>query len=130
MTRSVPEWIGKTDDAKIPQKVLVRVFDRHSGMCHISGRRIRAGERWECDHVIALCNGGQHRESNLAPALTDTHKVKTAVDVAEKAKVYRKRAAHLGLMPAKQKINSPGFAKRVRTHAGRPPVRRALPAAQ
>jgi 5-methylcytosine-specific restriction endonuclease McrA len=101
MTRSVPEWIGKTDDAKIPQKVRVRVFDRHSGMCHINGRRIRAGERWECDHVIALCNGGQHRESNLAPALTDTHKIKTAADVAEKAKVYRKRAAHLGIKTRK-----------------------------
>lgn len=99
MTRSTPEWIGKTHDAAIPPRVRVRVFDRHGGTCHLSGRRIRAGEAWDCDHIIALANGGEHRENNLAPALKAPHREKTRADVAEKAVVYRKRAKHLGVMP-------------------------------
>ena len=97
MTRSTPEWKGKTDDAAIPPRVRVRVFDRHNGRCHLTGRRIRAGEAWDCDHIVALVNGGEHRESNLAPALKAPHREKTKADIAEKAGVYRKRTKHLGI---------------------------------
>lgn len=124
MTRSVPEWIGKNDDDAIPPRVRLRIFERLRGVCHLSGRVIRPGEPWDCDHIVALCNGGQHRESNLAPALRAPHKEKTAADVAEKAKNYRVRKNHLGLKRPGQKIKSAGFPKRARTHAGRPPVRR------
>lgn len=101
MTRSVPEWIGKTDDDPIPPRVRLRIFERHRGICHRSGRHIRPGEAWDCDHVIALVNGGMHRESNLAPILADAHKDKTKEDLILKSKVYRKRAAHLGIKPKK-----------------------------
>ena len=97
MSRTVNEWIGNTPDAPIPPRVRLRVFERHSGICHISGRVIRAGEPWDCDHVKALVNGGEHRESNLAPALKAKHKEKTAKDVAEKSMLYRKRSSHLGI---------------------------------
>lgn len=99
MTRSVEEWIGKTDDTPIPPRVKARVFEAHGGRCHISGRKIGAGNPWDCDHVIALINGGEHRESNLAPALRDKHREKTAEDVAIKSKVARMRAKHLGVWP-------------------------------
>jgi 5-methylcytosine-specific restriction protein A len=33
MTREVPEWIGATDDAAIPARVRVRVFERYEGRC-------------------------------------------------------------------------------------------------
>ena len=111
--RSVEEWKGKTYDAAIPPRVRVRVFDRHGGICHLSGRRIRAGEAWDCDHIIALANGGEHRENNLAPALKAAHREKTKADVAEKAIVYRKRAKHIGVeLRSGPKIQSRGFAKR------------------
>ena len=111
MTRTVKEWKGKTPDSKIPPRVKLRVWETHKGVCHISGRRIAAGEPWECDHVVALINGGEHREANLAPALRDKHREKTADDVAEKAKVARKAKANLGLKPAPAKpIQSAGFA--------------------
>lgn len=97
MTRSVPEWIGKSHDTPIPPRVRLRVFERHNGICHLSGRKIRPGEEWDCDHIIAIANGGGNRESNLAPAIRDKHREKTAEDVAEKATVYRKRAKHLGI---------------------------------
>jgi 5-methylcytosine-specific restriction enzyme A len=111
MTRTVKEWKGKTPDSKIPPRVRLRVFEAHKGVCHISGRKIAAGEPWECDHVVALINGGEHREANLAPALRDKHREKTAADVAEKATVARKAKAHLGIKPVPAKtIQSAGFA--------------------
>lgn len=111
MTRTVKEWRGKTPDSKIPPRVRLRIFETHKGVCHISGRKIAAGEPWECDHIIALINGGEHREANLAPALRDKHKAKTADDVKEKAIVARKAKANLGLKPAPANpIKSAGFA--------------------
>jgi hypothetical protein len=111
LMRSTSEWIGKTDDAKIPDYVRLRVFSRHNGICHISKRRIRPGEHWDCDHVTALCNGGEHRERNLAPALCEPHRRKTADDRAEKARVDRKSKYHLGITKPKRKMQSGGFAK-------------------
>ena len=99
--RSVPEWIAKSDDAAIPPRVRLRIFEAHGGRCHISGRLIRAGEPWDCDHIVALVNGGQHRESNLAPALRDKHREKTADDVREKSIVRRKAMKSLGIAPKK-----------------------------
>jgi len=97
MTRSVPEWIGATPDAPIPPRIRRRVFERADGICHISGRKITAADVWDCDHIVALCNGGEHRERNLAPALRDKHRAKTAEDVATKSKTARVRNKHLGI---------------------------------
>lgn len=96
MARSVDEWIGKTDDDSPPPRVRVRVFERYGGRCHLSGRMIRPGDEWDLDHVTALINGGENRESNLAPALRDAHRAKTAEDVAAKSKVARIKAKHIG----------------------------------
>ena len=109
--RAVPEWIGKHDDERVPDRVRLRIYERCEGRCHISGRKIQAGEAWELDHIVALANGGQHRESNLAPALKDKHREKTKEDVAVKSKTYRMRAKHLGLMKPKRKIASRGFQR-------------------
>lgn len=101
--RTTKEWIGKTDDAKVPGYVRLRVFDAYAGICHISGRKIRAGEKWELEHVIALCNGGEHRETNLAPALADPHKEKTKLDRRERKITQRKRKKYLGIKPQKSR---------------------------
>lgn len=95
--REVPEWKGKSDDSAIPPRVRLRVFSRHNGICHLSGRRIQAGDAWDLDHVVALANGGTHSELNLRPALRGKHREKTALDVAEKAKNDRVRKRHLGI---------------------------------
>lgn len=110
--RSVPEWIGATPDTAVPPRVKLRVFERHGGICHLTGRKIMAGEAWDLDHKTALINGGEHRESNLAPALRDKHREKTAEDVKLKGKVARTRAKHLGIWPKGPKIQGRGFQKR------------------
>lgn len=95
--RSTEEWVGSSPDQKVPDRVKLRVFERHGGICHISGRKIQAGEAWELEHVKALSLGGSHRESNFAPALKSAHKKKTAEDRKAKAKSDRIRKKHLGI---------------------------------
>jgi 5-methylcytosine-specific restriction endonuclease McrA len=95
--RSVPEWIGKTDDTPVPPRVKLRVFNKHEGRCYLSGRKIMVGEEWQAEHIIALANGGENRESNLAPALVAPHKDKTRADRREQKKINAKRKAHLGI---------------------------------
>lgn len=82
MSRSVPLWVGATDDAPVPPRVRLRIFEREGGKCWITGRKIRPGEAWELDHRIALVNGGRHAEDNLFPALKDAHREKTKGDEA------------------------------------------------
>src|SRR5215469_5550332 len=102
--RSIPEWIGKSDDDRIPDRVRVRVFARHNGRCHCCGRLILVGEAWELDHVIAIANGGEHRESNLKPILTEHHRNKTRLDTAIKSKSYAVRRKILGLKKPKRPL--------------------------
>ena len=95
--RTTPEWVGSTDDARVPPRVRLRIFNAHSGVCYLSGRKIMPADKWELEHKTALCNGGEHRESNLAPALVAPHKEKTKSDVKLKAKIDRIRKRHLGI---------------------------------
>lgn len=94
--RTVPEWVAKHPDQKVPPRVRLRVFEAHGGVCALSGRKIMPGDAWELDHKQALANGGEHREKNLQPVLAAAHKAKTAQDVAQKAKDRRVRAKHVG----------------------------------
>lgn len=120
--RSVPEWIGKTPDAKVPDHVRLRIFRAHDGRCHLTGRKITASDAWDLDHVVALINGGEHRESNLAPALRDKHREKTVEDV--KAKAHGDRAAKrlLGIRPP-SRLKGPGFPKRPPQRTATRPLR-------
>ena len=98
MTRAVPEWIGATPDTKIPDRVKVRVFDRNGGICQCGcTRKIRSGDKWETDHIVAIINGGENRESNLQTLLDVCHDIKSKADVATKSETYDMRARHLGL---------------------------------
>jgi 5-methylcytosine-specific restriction protein A len=105
MSRSVAEWIGKTDDSAIPPRIRLRVFERDSGICQCGCEMvIFPGDKWETDHLVALINGGENREANLRTMLAKHHKLKTAQDVAEKAKVNRKKASHLGIKRRRRTI--------------------------
>jgi 5-methylcytosine-specific restriction enzyme A len=113
MSRKLPEWVGKTDDSPVPPRVRLRVYERFGGRCYLSSRLIRAGDDWDCDHIVALCNGGTHRESNLAPVLRELHQEKTAEDVKLKSTDRRKRMKHLGIHGKKRKMGYRKFDGRV-----------------
>ena len=93
--RSVPEWVGATPDTPIPDRVKLRVWDRKQGRCHKCGRKIGPCEQRTFEHVIALINGGQNRESNLDLTCSWCLPVKNAEDVAIKSDVYQKRRKHI-----------------------------------
>lgn len=95
--RSVDEWIGKNDDATVPPRVRLRVFERYNGICQLSQRKIMAGDAWDLDHVKALWRGGEHRESNLHPVLKQPHREKSAEEQSIQAKCDRIRKKHLGI---------------------------------
>ncbi len=117
MSRTVKEWIGKTDDIKAPPRVRQRVFDAHGGTCHICKLPIKVGESWQADHVKALVNGGANSEANLAPAHGHCHVGKSRLDLKEKAKVAAVRGKHIGAIKPKQSIPSPPKAEKP---AGKP----------
>ncbi len=110
MPRTVQPWVGKTDDAKVPAHVRLRIFTNSGGVCHISGRKIAPGEKWELEHLRPLSEGGAHCESNLRPALVEPHKAKTAEEARRRAKADRAKLAHIGAAePPRNPIKSRGF---------------------
>jgi 5-methylcytosine-specific restriction endonuclease McrA len=97
--RTTDEWRGATADSAIPPRVRLRVWDACGGRCAICARKLRAPDRWDLDHKVALVNGGEHREGNLQVACSWCHAEKTAADVAEKARTAAVRKRHLGIRP-------------------------------
>lgn len=106
MARPVKEWIGKHHGVNIPPWVRLRVFDRDGGICHLCKLPIKTGETWQADHVVALINGGEHRETNLAPAHSHCHVGKSAQDLREKAKVAKVRGKHTGAVRPSSKLST------------------------
>lgn len=132
MARARPEWIGDTDDQRAPPRVRQRIFDDCGGKCHICGVVI-VGKKWALDHVTALINGGENRQSNLKPVHIACHAEKTRADVAEKARIAAKRRAHLRIVADGPKMQGAQFpktskaARRQQVAAAKLPVPRARP---
>lgn len=99
MTRAVPEWIGKTDDTPPPARVKRRILERHGWLCYLTKIDLRAVKASDIqfDHIKAIINGGENRESNLAPAWKPAHAAKTRKDVAEKSRIAGKVKHHYAL---------------------------------
>lgn len=126
MSRSVPEWQGKNDDTPAPPRVRVRVFERCAGKCGQCGRKIRAGEGWTLEHLIALINGGRNAESNLGVTCDWCLPAKNAADVAEKAKAYAVRSKHI-LPRGPSRWQSRGFTKAPPQRTATRPISRKQP---
>lgn len=111
MARALEEWIGTSDDSKVPPRVCTRVFDRAKGICHFCGQPIqKPHQAHETDHIKALINGGENRENNLAPIhKKPCHEIKTGVDVADKSKVAAVRKKHLGITQPAGKLRGQAF---------------------
>lgn len=117
MSRSVDEWVGKDHDAIPPRTVRARVFRRFEGKCHLTGRKIAAGEAWDLEHVrpLSMARAGENlnRETNLAPALKAPHALKTAEEATGRAKADRIHAKHFGYFAKSSRpLQSRSFDKR------------------
>lgn len=97
MPRSTPEWIAKHDNQAIPERVKLRIWEREKGRCHITGKPIWPGDKYDFEHKIALADGGQHRESNLFLALRGVHLKKTGEEATQRAKVRQRTKRYAGI---------------------------------
>ena len=105
MTRAVPEWVGATPDTAIPPRVKLRLFAAYGEACAECRRPFRGKDAVpEYDHILALVNGGEHRESNLRPLCRGCHAPKTAADVAVKAKNARVAKKRIGAAPKRSRF--------------------------
>lgn len=122
MPRSVPEWIGKTDNHMPPAKARQRILERANFKCHICGGDIdKPG--WHADHVPPLKDGGENRESKIKPAHEKCHRRLTAEQAIERAPIERMKMKHSGAIRPKRSIAS-------RPKQPRPAPRKSLPPKQ
>jgi len=74
-----------------------RIFQAHSGTCHICGGRIDGTrERWEVEHIVPYALTRDDSDENLAPAHERCHAKKTPEDVTRIAKAKRGNRKHTG----------------------------------
>lgn len=108
MARAVAEWIGRTPDSAIPDRVKDRVSQRVNDNCQRCVRRIGGKLQARFDHVIPLILGGENRETNLQLLCDECHAAKTRLDVKLKAKVARVRKRRLGIVAPRKGRPMPG----------------------
>lgn len=101
MSRSVTEWIGKTDDSALPASLKERLLRAACDNCKHCGRPFSAKLKPEFDHITPLILGGQNRESNLQVLCNECHGAKTKLDVKLKARVARVHLKSFGIAPKK-----------------------------
>ncbi len=121
MPRTGREWSNKNHDAKIPDRVRDRVIKRSKGKCAQCGRTFGLKLSPEMDHVVALINGGMHREENLRAVCVTCHKTKTKQDRKEQTETGRGLRKAYGLVkppqrpvpkrPKKQRIKTAWWTK-------------------
>lgn len=98
--RSVVEWRGKTPDTwPPPPHVLLRILRLHDHTCYITKVKIPPGVTPEFDHIVELEDGGENRESNIAPVLPAAHKVKSADARKRRAKADAAAKKAAGIKP-------------------------------
>lgn len=86
------------------------IFATHAGVCHLCGGKINVGESWDAEHLIPWEISRDDTDANLRPAHARCHKVKTANDRRDIAKVHRIAAKHNGSWAkSKRPLRSRGF---------------------
>lgn len=71
------------------------MFHAKGGTCHVCKRKLRPGDDWDLDHMIALSSGGSDDDSNLAPICEGCHALKTKDDTSTAAEGKRRATKHV-----------------------------------
>lgn len=93
-TAKLMEWIGKTPEAMPGQTVLLRLYAKQNGICACGCGQVMNlnRDKVDCDHRIALIDGGENRESNLQLLLHPCHKRKTSAEASARSEERRHKA--------------------------------------
>ena len=97
MARTVPEWVGRTDDSMPGKNVRDRISLRTGDACAECRKPFGPANRPHCDHIVALADEGENRESNLQMLCKQCHGAKTSAEATARAKTRAIRSKHLGL---------------------------------
>lgn len=68
---------------------IAEIFARDDGRCQECKRKLRPGDDYEVDHIIALSKGGTDENSNLQILCSGCHAIKTPGDISDAAKSKR-----------------------------------------
>lgn len=109
--RSVEEWVGRTPDSKIPERVRLRIWRREKGRCYLTGAKIFPGDTFEFEHKKRLDDGGENRESNIYLALKEPHKRKSAEERKRAKKADDTAKRYVGIRTPKTRLKGRPFPK-------------------
>lgn len=93
-TAKLKEWIGKTPEAMPGQTVLLRLYAKQNGICACGCGQVMNlnRDKVDCDHIVALIDQGENRESNLQLLLHPCHKAKTAAEASARSQERKHKA--------------------------------------
>lgn len=98
MPRAVREWIGKTADTACPDEVKLRISRRQGHRCHDCTRKLDVKNKPEFDHIPALWDGGENRESKIfAVCRVPCHLNHTREDATIRAEGKRHEKKRIGI---------------------------------
>lgn len=112
-TAKLKEWIGRTPEAMPGQTILLRLYAKQNGICACGCGQVMNlnRDRIDCDHKLALIDGGENKESNLQLLLHACHKAKTAKEATARSEERRHKAKAFTAL-RKPSIRAPGFPRR------------------
>lgn len=111
-TANLKEWQGKTPEAMPGQTVLLRLYAKQNGICACGCGIVMNLNRdaVDCDHKVALIDGGLNVESNLQLMLQAHHRQKTSAEATARSEERRHKAKAFTAL-RQPKIRSAGFPK-------------------
>lgn len=109
--RPVKEWIGRRPESMPGQLVLLRLYAKQNGLCACGCGIVMNLNRdqVDCDHRLALIDGGENRESNLQLMLRKHHRAKTSTENTQRAEGRRHQAK--AFAKPKTSMRGQGFRK-------------------
>ena len=84
-----------TPRKRLSDQEKAQLFVDRDGRCFDCGRKVRPGERWSIEHIIALENGGTNEMTNLGICCPFCKPGKDAADHGKAAKSRRVRTKHV-----------------------------------
>jgi len=111
--RSVDEWVGRTDDSRVPASVKRRLIRSQLGVCACCCLEFTDKRKPEVHHVESLESGGPNRESNLELWCSLCHGTETKRQTKVRAKVNRILDRRYGFKTPKKPWGIPGLKKKV-----------------
>lgn len=109
--RRVDEWIGKTDDTRIPAGVKRRLLEKQQYACASCHLPFHAKRKPECHHVKSIEGGGENREGNLEMWCRQCHQPETNRQASVRAKVNAVLAHRFDLKPSRSPFSKPAGYK-------------------